>query len=111
MVTIGIFLNPAATPACHLLCFLPVPSLAIASTTTLCLSLSSTIGIVLSAGSTIGSAETRSPEYTTFGPSALRVKDTLHKVHPSLSVSYTHLRAHETRHDLVCRLLLEKKKK
>src|SRR5659263_745054 len=32
--------------------------------------------------------------------------------HPShRSVSYTHLRAHETRHDLVCRLLLEKKKK
>src|SRR5450756_2686455 len=26
------------------------------------------------------------------------------------SVSYTHLRAHETRHDLVCRLMLEKKK-
>src|SRR5450759_4863055 len=26
------------------------------------------------------------------------------------SVSYTHLRAHETRHDLVCRLLLDKKK-
>src|SRR5450756_1392341 len=25
------------------------------------------------------------------------------------SVSYTHLRAHETRHDLVCRLLLETK--
>ena len=29
----------------------------------------------------------------------------------SVPVSYTHLRAHETRHDLVCRLLLEKKKK
>ena len=28
----------------------------------------------------------------------------------SVAVSYTHLRAHETRHDLVCRLLLEKKK-
>src|SRR5450759_3568854 len=28
--------------------------------------------------------------------------------HP-VAVSYTHLRAHETRHDLVCRLLLEKK--
>ena len=28
----------------------------------------------------------------------------------TISVSYTHLRAHETRHDLVCRLLLEKKK-
>src|SRR5450756_3213596 len=27
----------------------------------------------------------------------------------SRPVSYTHLRAHETRHDLVCRLLLEKK--
>src|SRR5450759_3118719 len=25
-----------------------------------------------------------------------------------MAVSYTHLRAHETRHDLVCRLLLEK---
>ena len=38
------------------------------------------------------------------------------KVVPTLNqlsveaVSYTHLRAHETRHDLVCRLLLEKKK-
>ena len=28
-----------------------------------------------------------------------------------IAVSYTHLRAHETREDLVCRLLLEKKKK
>src|SRR5665648_1099492 len=28
----------------------------------------------------------------------------MHVIHP---VSYTHLRAHETRHDLVCRLLLE----
>src|SRR5450756_2797264 len=26
---------------------------------------------------------------------------------PVWAVSYTHLRAHETRHDLVCRLLLE----
>src|SRR5450756_3123067 len=26
----------------------------------------------------------------------------------AMAVSYTHLRAHETRHDLVCRLLLEK---
>ena len=29
----------------------------------------------------------------------------------TISVSYTHLRAHETRGNLVCRLLLEKKKK
>src|SRR5659263_602945 len=28
--------------------------------------------------------------------------------HSPVPVSYTHLRAHETRHDLVCRLLLEK---
>ncbi len=27
------------------------------------------------------------------------------------SASYTHLRAHETRHEIVCRLLLEKKKR
>src|SRR5450756_2695987 len=27
--------------------------------------------------------------------------------HTIVAVSYTHLRAHETRHDLVCRLLLE----
>src|SRR5665648_578581 len=33
---------------------------------------------------------------------------TQHSLPPA--VSYTHLRAHETRHDLVCRLLLEKKK-
>ena len=33
------------------------------------------------------------------------------KTELSATVSYTHLRAHETRHDLVCRLLLEKKKK
>src|SRR5665648_566963 len=31
-------------------------------------------------------------------------------VHVKNPVSYTHLQAHETRHDLVCRLLLEKKK-
>ena len=30
---------------------------------------------------------------------------------PFVAVSYTHLRAHETVLDLVCRLLLEKKKK
>ena len=29
----------------------------------------------------------------------------------SITVSYTHLRAHETKANLVCRLLLEKKKK
>ena len=29
---------------------------------------------------------------------------------PAVPVSYTHLRAHETVLDLVCRLLLEKKK-
>ena len=31
-------------------------------------------------------------------------------LHPRLPVSYTHLRAHETVLDLVCRLLLEQKK-
>ena len=35
----------------------------------------------------------------------------LHAVRGAGPVSYTHLRAHETVLDLVCRLLLEKKKK
>src|SRR5450756_2458230 len=39
----------------------------------------------------------------TFLPALLAFSDTATKV----PVSYTHLRAHETRHDLVCRLLLE----
>ncbi|WP_460381819.1 replication initiation protein, partial [Staphylococcus aureus] len=37
--------------------------------------------------------------------------DYLKEVDPTESVSYTHLRAHETTLHLVCRLLLEKKKK
>src|SRR5450759_5735201 len=40
-----------------------------------------------------------------------RLSDRAGSADSSRSVSYTHLRAHETRHDLVCRLLLEKKKK
>ena len=36
--------------------------------------------------------------------------ETFALLHASKSVSYTHLRAHETVLDLVCRLLLEKKK-
>ena len=38
----------------------------------------------------------------------IREMDVSHNV--TLAVSYTHLRAHETVLDLVCRLLLEKKK-
>ena len=33
------------------------------------------------------------------------------KLHTGIPVSYTHLRAHETVLDIVCRLLLEKKNK
>src|SRR5450756_2857841 len=40
----------------------------------------------------------------------LRCGDPAADIHAHIPVSYTHLRAHETRHDLVCRLLLEKKK-
>ena len=44
---------------------------------------------------------------------ALRPERNYNVLHYDLSipVSYTHLRAHETVLDLVCRLLLEKKKK
>src|SRR5450759_2473946 len=39
---------------------------------------------------------------------AKHITDLLHRqVVGVVAVSYTHLRAHETRHDLVCRLLLE----
>src|SRR5450756_1073227 len=34
----------------------------------------------------------------------------IHAFRPAKMIHHTHLRAHETRHDLVCRLLLEKKK-
>src|SRR5450756_1809388 len=45
-------------------------------------------------------------------PVGYRLSDDLADIAEDLvPVSYTHLRAHETRHDLVCRLLLEKKKK
>src|SRR5450756_2991102 len=48
-----------------------------------------------------------------FGKPLRRRSDTSSRAEldSSYAVSYTHLRAHETRHDLVCRLLLEKKKK
>src|SRR5450756_2954902 len=48
----------------------------------------------------------RSPRALWFIPVAIVVLFFLRGVG---AVSYTHLRAHETRHDLVCRLLLEKK--
>ena len=50
---------------------------------------------------TDGVVETRSAEGEAFGEQRL---------HDAIPVSYTHLRAHETVLDLVCRLLLEKKK-
>src|SRR5678816_3272894 len=37
--------------------------------------------------------------------------ENLHNINSNEAVSYTHLRAHETPEHLVCRLLLEKKKK
>ena len=41
---------------------------------------------------------------------AQRQVEMLARLHRVEAVSYTHLRAHETALDLVCRLLLEKKK-
>ena len=53
-----------------------------------------------------GSSAVRSPAVSS---SAASLSETPGST-PFGAVSYTHLRAHETRHDLVCRLLLEKKK-
>src|SRR5665648_1018513 len=42
-------------------------------------------------------------------PESPSVEADIDMLKAKIAVSYTHLRAHETRHDLVCRLLLEKK--
>ena len=51
------------------------------------------------------------PQQSDLAVQRLRISIRDAMTHCIQSVSYTHLRAHETRHDLVCRLLLEKKKK
>src|SRR5665648_163270 len=56
----------------------------------------------------INSAELKKLEPNVKGIAALYSPETA--ITSPYTVSYTHLRAHETRHDLVCRLLLEKKK-
>ena len=43
-------------------------------------------------------------------PVIISVKSSKFKTTGAITVSYTHLRAHETVLDIVCRLLLEKKK-
>src|SRR5665648_245216 len=53
---------------------------------------------------TFKGATIEAPTGLTTRPTSDRVRQALFNV---LAVSYTHLRAHETRHDLVCRLLLE----
>src|SRR5659263_9152 len=52
------------------------------------------------------SSSVKSPDVAALCPTIMNCR-----IAASGPVSYTHLRAHETRHDLVCRLLLEKKKK
>src|SRR5450756_1665928 len=61
-------------------------------------------------GSGTASASSAEHSCTARANAANRSRDP-HSMRSTMSpVSYTHLRAHETRHDLVCRLLLEKKK-
>src|SRR5450759_5846850 len=63
---------------------------------------SRTLALIAASPGRRGGPPARLPRRSTGSPSHIRRGE---------SVSYTHLRAHETRHDLVCRLLLEKKKK
>src|SRR5450756_1294290 len=58
----------------------------------------SPVGVIESIRKTGYSVPDRVAELTLFGMTCAACA----------AVSYTHLRAHETRHDLVCRLLLEK---
>ena len=54
---------------------------------------------------------TQTTEIQTEPETETQVEPVVQKVTITAAVSYTHLRAHETSQDLVCRLLLEKKKK
>src|SRR5665648_1194688 len=57
-------------------------------------------------GDRVATVSGNRPEWS-FVDMALAMTGAVHvPVYPT-TVSYTHLRAHETRHDLVCRLLLE----
>src|SRR5450756_3229416 len=64
--------------------------------------------IVVSVKSALPSGEAK--KGTVSKAVVVRTKKEIRRPDGSYTVSYTHLRAHETRHDLVCRLLLEKKK-
>ena len=55
--------------------------------------------------------QTRQPEGSNFHNMLEVYGARMHNLRNIDAVSYTHLRAHETVLDLVCRLLLEKKKK
>ena len=56
----------------------------------------------------MGEPERRVPEQYQFAGRGYQLREFQFRRH--VPVSYTHLRAHETVLDLVCRLLLEKKK-
>src|SRR5450756_1204380 len=63
------------------------------------------------AGNTINLTSSGGTGYSWSGPNAftsILQNPSISPADTTMSVSYTHLRAHETRHDLVCRLLLEK---
>src|SRR5450756_1386861 len=63
------------------------------------------------AGLNTPNVATKVDAFTLRGPLGVTAAITPFNFPVMVPVSYTHLRAHETRHDLVCRLLLEKKKK
>ena len=70
--------------------------------------------IIYASGFEVGTPLERRAGYEVYGKGGLTLsdkwKDGVATLHGMQTVSYTHLRAHETVLDLVCRLLLEKKK-
>src|SRR5450756_3030048 len=66
------------------------------------------VKVDLHANPLVPTAKHKPSKETGFHCAIYRIRPEINAIVP---VSYTHLRAHETRHDLVCRLLLEKKKK
>src|SRR5450759_814079 len=74
---------------------------------------SATLGLPFPTPSTEHAPRASVPAHHRHAPTSRRSPSSPESEPPTHSpgqhpVSYTHLRAHETRHDLVCRLLLEK---
>ena len=66
------------------------------------------IGSLLIIAATTGAGVLYGTELKRYLEKLLYIRHVIYMLKGEMAVSYTHLRAHETRSNLVCRLLLEK---